>query len=109
MKRCPQCNRVETDEALVYCRLDGTALVSDSGSVSGEAGTAKLGSLTDASEVHTSLLPHTTDIKHATATTTVLPVSAAATTGAIAKARRRKTAIRVVVTVIVTAGTLVDE
>src|SRR6185503_7054766 len=27
MKRCPQCNRVETDDALVYCRADGTPLV----------------------------------------------------------------------------------
>jgi hypothetical protein len=23
MKRCPQCNRVESDEALVFCRADG--------------------------------------------------------------------------------------
>ncbi len=30
MKRCPQCNRVETDDALGYCRVDGTALTSDS-------------------------------------------------------------------------------
>lgn len=29
MKRCPQCNRVETDDALAFCRVDGTALVSD--------------------------------------------------------------------------------
>ena len=27
MKRCPQCNRVETDEALKFCRIDGAALV----------------------------------------------------------------------------------
>jgi len=27
MKRCPQCNRVETDEALKFCRVDGTPLV----------------------------------------------------------------------------------
>jgi len=27
MKRCPQCNHVETDDALVYCRADGTPLV----------------------------------------------------------------------------------
>jgi TolB-like protein/tetratricopeptide (TPR) repeat protein len=30
MKRCPACNRVETDDALVFCRVDGTLLVSDS-------------------------------------------------------------------------------
>src|SRR5437867_49335 len=45
MKRCPQCNRVESDDALVYCRADGTALISDSGSFSGDAGTAKFGSV----------------------------------------------------------------
>src|SRR5438128_11069369 len=27
MKRCPQCNRVETDETLKFCRADGTLLV----------------------------------------------------------------------------------
>jgi adenylate cyclase len=30
MKRCPTCNRVETDEALVFCRADGTRLVTGS-------------------------------------------------------------------------------
>ena len=30
MKRCPACKRVETDDALVFCRADGTLLVSDS-------------------------------------------------------------------------------
>jgi len=30
MKRCPQCNRVETDESLKFCRVDGIVLVSDS-------------------------------------------------------------------------------
>ena len=29
MKRCPQCNRVETDEALKFCRVDGAVLVAD--------------------------------------------------------------------------------
>lgn len=27
MKRCPTCNRVETDETLKFCRSDGTALI----------------------------------------------------------------------------------
>jgi TolB-like protein len=31
MKRCPQCNRVETDEALKFCRADGTLLVMNGG------------------------------------------------------------------------------
>src|SRR5215831_18949262 len=30
MKRCPQCNRVETDETLNFCRADGTRLVGNS-------------------------------------------------------------------------------
>src|SRR6266436_806420 len=34
MKRCPTCNRVETDETLKFCRLDGTLLVSASESES---------------------------------------------------------------------------
>src|SRR5215510_4436593 len=29
MKRCPQCNRVETDETLNFCRNDGAVLVDD--------------------------------------------------------------------------------
>ena len=32
MKRCPQCNRVETDEALKFCRVDGATLHYDAGS-----------------------------------------------------------------------------
>jgi hypothetical protein len=37
MKRCPQCNRIETDEALKFCRVDGATLISNSSSFSGEA------------------------------------------------------------------------
>jgi hypothetical protein len=71
MKRCPQCNRVETDEALKFCRVDGATLVSDSSSIS-EAGTAKLGSSSVVNEIETSILPHSTDanIDRATAPTT---------------------------------------
>ena len=61
MKRCPQCNRVENDDALVFCRADGTALISDSGPVSADAGTVKLGSAPVSSEIETSVLPHTSD------------------------------------------------
>jgi len=56
VKRCPQCNRVETDDSLVFCRTDGTSLVSDSLPFSSEAGTARLGAT--ATESETSLLPH---------------------------------------------------
>ena len=40
MKHCPQCNRVETDETLKFCRVDGATLVSESSGLAGEAGTA---------------------------------------------------------------------
>jgi eukaryotic-like serine/threonine-protein kinase len=72
MKRCPQCNRLETDEALKFCRMDGARLVSDSSSFSREAGTGQLGSSADGSEIHTSLLPHKTNsnVNRATGPTT---------------------------------------
>src|SRR5215470_3397089 len=41
MKRCPQCNRLESDEALAFCRTDGTPLISDTDL---DAGTMRLGS-----------------------------------------------------------------
>lgn len=71
MKSCPQCNRVETDEALTFCRIDGAILVNDSSSIGSEAGTAKLGSGNVASEMATGVLPQTTDanINRATAAT----------------------------------------
>jgi len=73
MKRCPQCNRLETDEALKFCRDDGTTLVNDSSSIANDVGTAQLGSSLP-SEVHTSILPHQTDanINRATAPPTVI-------------------------------------
>ena len=43
MKRCPACNRVETDEALIFCRTDGARLAYESAST-GEAPTAAFGS-----------------------------------------------------------------
>ncbi len=75
MKRCPQCNRVETDEALTFCRADGTPLVRESGSVSDDAGTARFESAQVSSEIETSILPHGTDadVSRPTAPTTVLP------------------------------------
>jgi hypothetical protein len=91
MKRCPICNRVETDDALAFCRADGTALISDSSALSGEAGTAKLGSA--ATEIETSILPHTTDsiINRASAPTTVLPAQPTpGASQALSKPKRRK-------------------
>lgn len=60
MKRCPQCHRVEADDALVYCRIDGAALISDAAFTP--------------SESETSILPHTADASadRSTGTTTAL-------------------------------------
>ena len=93
MKRCPQCNRLETDEALKFCRVDGVTLVSDSSAIGSEGGMAQFGSPLSSSEIETSILPHKTDanIDRETARTTVLPVQQTpGTTHALAKPKRRK-------------------
>ncbi|HJU91414.1 MAG TPA: tetratricopeptide repeat protein [Pyrinomonadaceae bacterium] len=101
MKRCRQCNRVETDEALKFCRVDGTTLVSDSSAIGSETGTAQLAG--DPSEVHTSILPHRTDAKinDPIAPTTVLPAQSGPITTSQLSKSRRKTGI--VIAVVVTA------
>src|SRR5438045_4380363 len=79
MKRCPQCNRVESDEGLKFCRVDGATLVSDSFPLTAEGETAQLSSASAANEIETSILPHSTDsnINRATAPTNVLPAQPA--------------------------------
>ena len=106
MKRCPQCNRVETDEALKFCRVDGATLLIDSSSFDQEAGTAKFGSGSVASEASTGVLPPTTDANtnRATGPTTVLVQPATSTTVKLNKPKRRKTAV-VIAIVAVTAVT----
>src|SRR5438105_1985648 len=98
MKRCPQCNRVESDEALKFCRVDGATLVSDSGSFSGDAGTAKFGSGAVSSEIETSILPHTTDaaMSRGTAPTTVLPRQLTPPRHALTKPTQRRVLLAVV-------------
>ena len=92
MKRCPQCNRVESDDALVFCRTDGVALVDDPRSLAGDTGTAKFSS-SQSSEIETSLLPHaptTPEITRNTGPTTALPApQTQATTRDLAKPKRR--------------------
>ena len=106
VKRCPQCNRVESDQALKFCRVDGATLVDDSLSIGAEAGTAQLGSQSDLNEVHTNILPHRTDanINRGTAATTVLPgpLPAASSTAGLSKPKTRRTAI--VATLMATAA-----
>ena len=109
MKRCPQCNRLETDEALKFCRVDGTTLVSDSSSIDQEAGTVKLGSSQVASETPTGVFPQKTDanINRATAPTTVLPAAELThATQQLAKSRSKKIVLTVAALVLVIAVTV---
>lgn len=96
MKHCPECNRLETDDALAFCRVDGIRLISDSGSFSGDAGTTKFDSGSVLSEIETSILTHETDanITSKTAPTSVLPPTPApSTTHGLSKPRRRGLAL----------------
>jgi len=90
MKRCPQCNRVETDEVLKFCRVDGATLVSDSSAFHSEAGTAQLGAESASTEIDTSILPHRkdADTSRPTSPTTLLP--AQSTAGASHELRKPK-------------------
>jgi TolB-like protein/tetratricopeptide (TPR) repeat protein len=105
MKRCPQCNRVETDDALAFCRADGTALISDSSSIESEAGTIQLGS-SSSSEISTSILPHTTKagVNRGTGPTTVLPPQVApSTTGQLARPGSKRRLLVVGASVLIVA------
>jgi TolB-like protein/Tfp pilus assembly protein PilF len=100
MKRCPQCSRVETDNTLGFCRVDGTALISDSGSVSADARTIKFDSVQVSSEIATNILPQTnTDagISRPTGPTTVLPAQQIpGATPALSQSKRRKSVVAIV-------------
>ena len=105
MKRCPQCNRIETDEALKFCRVDGATLVGESAADGNDTGTGQLGSSLDASEIHTSILPHKTqaNVNRPTGPTTALPESVPVNTQQLAKSKRRNP---IVVVAIVAAAVL---
>jgi TolB-like protein/Tfp pilus assembly protein PilF len=110
MKRCPACNRAETDDALAFCRADGTALISDSGSITGDASTARFDSAAVSSEIETSALPHATspEVNRVISPTTALPVHPSPDrTREFSKSRRRGLVIAMVglgLIVIVVAG-----
>jgi TolB-like protein len=95
---------------LGYCRADGTALITDSGSVNAEAGTAKFGSAAISSEIQTSVLPQTTTdagISRPTAQTTALPSqNATGNTRELSTPKRRKAiiALAAIIAVALIAG-----
>jgi TolB-like protein/Tfp pilus assembly protein PilF len=105
MKRCPQCNRVETDDTLAFCRADGTSLIIDAASVNRDAGTIKFDSDSMASEVATSVLPAAStspEINRSTGPTTVL--STPSTHSPVAPSRSRRGLILVFVFLIAAAS-----
>src|SRR5678809_503130 len=105
MKRCPQCNRVEPDDSLVYCRTDGVALVNDSSLDNDDPRTARLGSGAVATEIDTSLLPRRTheQVGRSTGPTTALPHTSTGNTRELNKRGPRKVLIVASVTVVVVA------
>ena len=105
MKRCPQCNRVESDDTLVFCRTDGTALVNDSLPPASEAGTVQLSSSVAPTEIGTRALPHTTNaaIIRNTGPTTVLVQPALPVTHELTKFKFRKVWIAVAIIVVTVA------
>jgi TolB-like protein/Tfp pilus assembly protein PilF len=109
MKRCPQCNHLEPDDTLGFCRADGTPLVTDSGSISAEAGTVKFGSGAVSREMRTNVLPQTiTDAgSRPTSQTTALPSQdVTINTRELSKPKRRKAilAMTAVIMVALIAG-----
>ena len=108
MKRCPQCNRLEFNETLGFCRVDGTPLVADSSSSDTDAGTRKLGSGPVVSESVTNRLSDAnTNISNVrpTGPTTILPEQLGTErTGKLIKPKSRRLLIGSVVAVLVVAA-----
>src|SRR5258708_37996607 len=110
MKRCPQCNRLETDDALGFCRQDGANLISDTGRMGAEAGMMKFGSAPVSKKIEPSVLPRTStspEINRPTAPATVLPAKQPpGATLALGKPKRRKpiVAMAAVIAVALIAG-----
>src|SRR5687768_12004446 len=72
MKRCPKCNRPESDDSLAFCRADGARLISDGSFVSEGAGTLMFGAAPTTGETETRMLPTSEELSRPTAPTTVL-------------------------------------
>jgi len=109
MKRCPQCNRVESDDALAFCRVDGATLISDA-SISSDSGTESVGSASVSSEIETSILPHLTDASSSAsggATTVFESQRTSPGTRKLSKAHRRPTVLLVVGFVVLALAVLV--
>src|ERR1041385_645224 len=111
MKRCPACKRVEPDNSLAFCRVDGTALITETGPVA-DVGTAKFNSAPVVNEIETTLLPHRTDadLNRSTAPTTVLPAQPfSGTTNELSRSKLSRTVavvIGAIVFIAIVAGSV---
>ena len=54
MKCCPQCHRVESDDSLAFCRVDGAALIQDS--LNEDSGTIRFNSAPVSGDAQTNVL-----------------------------------------------------
>ncbi len=109
MKRCPQCHRAENDDALTFCRIDGTPLVRESGAVSESAGTLEFGSAAVTGDTETCILPQagaasTSDepVSKPTAPTTMLEAKrSAGGTKELSKPKARRARVLITAAVLV--------
>jgi adenylate cyclase len=106
MKRCPQCNRVEKDTTLKFCRHDGASLVIDSSPSEDQVGTVRLGSGSTGPEIETSVLLQQTQphFDRATGPTTALsPQQPPVATKQLPQSAKRKGVIAVAASTLVIA------
>ena len=94
MKRCPQCNRAETEETLTFCRVDGTPLVRENVSAHEGTGTVKFSPAQGADTSETRILPTAEALNRPTSPTTELDARRASDgAGESGKSKARRTVV----------------
>jgi hypothetical protein len=91
MKRCPQCDHVEADNMLAFCRVDGTALIPDS--LNEDSATIRFNSapISGAAQTHALASSALTDPgRPRVQPTTVLPTQQANENTRASQSKRRK-------------------
>ncbi len=102
MKRCPKCNRLESDDTLAFCRTDGTLLISVT---SDELGTIKFNSGPVTGDVRTTLLPPPTITSEAVSQPTAETVEPPRpNTRELRKPKKLKIIVAVVILLVVAAA-----
>jgi TolB-like protein/Tfp pilus assembly protein PilF len=102
MKRCPKCNRLESDDTLAFCRTDGTLLISVT---SDELGTIRLNSGPITGDVRTTLLqppPITSEAVSQPTAETVAPPQP--NTSELKKPKKLKVIVAVVILLVAAAA-----